>query len=219
MHIVHKTLLASAILAGITASGQAVAELEGNIGLASNYIWRGVTQTDDQAAISGGLDYSASGFYVGTWASNVDFGDGGYELDGYLGYGGEVGDFGYDVGYIYYAYPSLEDSDFSEVYVNGSYSMFSLGVAYMVDSDATDQNYIYINGAVDLEISEEYGLSLYAGQYDWDGDDVGNGDDSYVHYGASLSKGDFAFAVDKNDIDDGGNTDDPRVTVSWSQTF
>jgi uncharacterized protein (TIGR02001 family) len=51
-----------------------------NIGAVSNYIWRGVTQTGDQAAIQGGLDYGhVSGFYAGTWISNIDWDEGGSE--------------------------------------------------------------------------------------------------------------------------------------------
>ena len=47
-----------------------------NIGVVSNYVWRGITQTDDKAAVQGGVDYShSSGFYAGTWVSNVDFPD------------------------------------------------------------------------------------------------------------------------------------------------
>jgi hypothetical protein len=50
--------------------------ISANIGAVSNYMWRGVTQTQDGAAVQGGLDFShESGFYIGTWASNVDFND------------------------------------------------------------------------------------------------------------------------------------------------
>ena len=66
-----KSILATALLAG---AGVAQAELSANIGVASNYYFRGITQTDDGAAVSGGIDYNhESGFYVGTWMSNIDF--------------------------------------------------------------------------------------------------------------------------------------------------
>ena len=124
-------------------SSIASAEFSANIGATSNYLWRGVTQTDNGPAISGGIDYAhASGFYAGAWASNVDFVDepefndptdpdddetennGQAELDLYLGFAGEAGSIGYDIGFIYYAYPLAEDFggdedklDFSEIYV------------------------------------------------------------------------------------------------------
>jgi len=109
----------SILLAGVASLGlavlpvvaQAEIELTGNIGFASNYVWRGVTQTNDQAAISGGIDFGhGSGFYAGTWISNTDFDATGadkasVEVDVYLGVSREVGDFSYDVGLISYAFP------------------------------------------------------------------------------------------------------------------
>ena len=211
-----KSLLVSAVAAGLLGMSAAQAAVEANIGVASNYIWRGMTQTQDQAAVSGGLDYSSeSGFYAGTWASNVDFGtdadSAGYELDLYGGYGFEVGGVGLDLGYIAYMYPSLDDSDFSEVYANAGIGGLSLGVAFQVDADFTDEDYVYMSIGYDFDLGGDYGMGLYAGNYDFgdDGDDV-------THYGLSVGKGDFGFAIDKNDID---GDDDPRVTVSWGTTF
>ncbi|MGB5832339.1 MAG: TorF family putative porin [Thiohalocapsa sp.] len=76
---------ASALLAvSMISMNQAMAQdpwaFSANIGAVSNYIWRGVTQTGDQAAIQGGLDVAhESGFYAGTWISNVDFDEGASE--------------------------------------------------------------------------------------------------------------------------------------------
>lgn len=210
-----KSLLVAALSTGMLAASSAQAELEANIGVASNYIWRGMTQTQDQAAVSGGLDFASGGFYAGTWASNVDFGtdadSAGYELDLYAGYGFEVGTVGLDLGYIYYAYPSLEDSDFSEVYANAGIGGFSAGVAFQVDADFTDEDYLYYSAGYDFDVAEGIGMGIYAGVYDY-GDDG----DELTHYGLSLSKGDFGFAVDANDSD---ADDDPRVTVSWGTSF
>jgi len=122
-----KTLLASALLA---SAGVAQAELSANVAAVSNYLWRGVSQTGDKAAVQGGIDYShESGLYAGTWASNIDFdgsdeavdttGDGNLdtfvsgdskanaEIDLYAGFGNDIGDTGisYDIGAIYYYYP------------------------------------------------------------------------------------------------------------------
>src|ERR1043166_8444938 len=88
----------------------------GNVGLFSQYIFRGLTQTDGDPALQGGFDYShSSGFYLGTWASNIswlrDFGayasGGSLEWDFYGGYKNTFGtsDFGYDVGLLEYYYP------------------------------------------------------------------------------------------------------------------
>ena len=217
MNYIKKTALSAAVVAGVLASGQSMATMEANIGVANNYIWRGVTQTQDQASISGGLDYSGeSGFYLGTWTSNVDFGEDatstGYELDFYGGIANEGDGFGYDLGYVYVAYPSIEDSDFSEVYLNGTFGGLSLGVAMQVDTDAdvADKDYTYVSAGYDFDINEEWGMGFYGGKYDM------KNEGDVTHYGISASKGEFGFAVDKNDKDD---DDDPRVTVSWSKSF
>src|SRR6476646_12262702 len=100
--------------------------LTGNMGLYSQYIFRGLTQTNRKPAVQGGFDYAhSSGFYAGTWASNISwlrenastraggvtvangtYGEGGsLEWDFYGGYKGTVKDFSYDVGTLYYWYP------------------------------------------------------------------------------------------------------------------
>ena len=58
------------------SAGASAATIEANVGIASDYVFRGFSQTDEEPAISGGFDYGFdNGFYLGTWASNVNFGD------------------------------------------------------------------------------------------------------------------------------------------------
>jgi len=199
------------LCAGMLITSQsALAGASGNIGVTNNYIWRGVTQSDDQAAVSGGLDYAAdNGLYVGTWLSNVDFvTDKGTELDLYAGYAKELSNgFSYDVGVIRYMYPGERLSgDFNEVSAKLGFKGFGLELAHDWDNDNT-----YYAGSYGGEIKEglEYGLKV--GQYEFDGD----GD--YTHYQASLTKGDFTFAVDDNNLD--GSAGDPVASVSYSKSF
>jgi uncharacterized protein (TIGR02001 family) len=217
-----KSLIAAAVLAATSTA--AMAEVSMNVGATSNYIWRGVSQTMDQAAISGGLDYAHdSGFYAGTWASNVDFdgnGGGAYELDLYAGFGGKAGAFGYDAGFISYQYPVIEDY-FHEVYFNGSFDMFSFGVAYTAGSEddntpAFSSGDIYYYAGLENEVSEGITLGATVGSYNFD-DDLA---EDYTHFAVSVSKSDFTLAIEKNDLtDSGAGEDNPRVTVSWSQSF
>jgi uncharacterized protein (TIGR02001 family) len=120
-----KTVIAGALAAAFApglASAQAPAPasphtLTGNLGLYSQYIFRGLTQTNKEPALQGGFDYShaPSGLYLGTWGSNISWlRDGGsynaggsLELDFYGGLKGNIGksDFTYDVGGLYYWYP------------------------------------------------------------------------------------------------------------------
>ena len=218
MKKLHKIIAASLLASASTAgTGVALAEspLTANVGVTSNYMWRGVTQTNDTAAVSGGIDYAHdSGFYLGTWASNLDGGQ--YEQDIYAGYGFKAGPVDLDVGYIKYMYPvgAAVQLDFDEVYVNASYEMFSAGVAMTTSKEAggaEDDLYMYVSA--EFEVKKGLTLGLTYGDYDVDG---GSADD-YSHMQVSLSKGDFTFAYDDNDKT--GDAGDPRVSVSWSQSF
>ncbi|WP_324780093.1 TorF family putative porin [Thiobacillus sedimenti] len=92
--------------------------LTANVGLTSNYVFRGISQTQGEPAIQGGLDYShASGFYLGTWGSNVGwltdfqgYKSGSMELDIYGGYRNAIGPVSYDVGAIRYMYPGSKNN-------------------------------------------------------------------------------------------------------------
>ncbi len=243
--MIKKIALATAVVAVLT-SGAASAELAANAGIFSNYIWRGVTQTDDSAAGQGGIDWGHdSGLYAGTWVSTLGSGNG-YEIDFYGGFAGEAGSFGYDLGAITYQYPTGPSANFTEIYASGTFNVLTVSLNYTVDaasgndaekdttaSGAFESGDLYVYGALDFP-TKAGDLSFYAGSYmfDQDGKDysptgatVGNID--YVHYGASWSKNGFALAVDKNDIDDtngafgagDGTADNVRVTVSYSKDF
>jgi uncharacterized protein (TIGR02001 family) len=138
-----KTLIATALMAAISTTALADG-ISGNVALTSDYVFRGVSQTDNQMAIQGGLDYEhPSGLYVGTWASNVspDFFNGTgndpqIELDLYGGYKGDLGNgIGYDVGYIRYQYPGYDKANTNEIYVKGSFKDFSASLNYSDELD------------------------------------------------------------------------------------
>ena len=134
------------------------ASVSANVSFASDYIWRGMTQSDGPA-IQGGFDYEAeSGFYAGIWGSNVNFNDGaGSELDYYFGYGFELGSVGVDLGYVAFDYPdNTEGLDFEEIVVGLSYG--DLGLTFALGQD----------GAPDYtEVSYSLaGLDFAYGEYD-----------------------------------------------------
>ena len=121
-----KTIIAG-LVASVFAPAYAVAAdsphtLSGNAGIYSQYIFRGLTQTNKDPAFQGGLDYShSSGFYVGTWMSNISwltdspaatgYTSSSLEMDFYGGYKGTFGgDFGYDVGILQYYYPGSHNA-------------------------------------------------------------------------------------------------------------
>jgi len=223
-----KSIVLATAVASVLTSGVALADFTGNAAVASNYVWRGVSQTENQASGQGGLDWgNESGLYAGTWVSNVDFaaagGQKGYEMDLYVGFAGEAGGLGYDLGVISYQYPMEPEINFTEVYVSGSMSMVTVGLAYTVDAASAndggvfDSGDMYINGSVDFSAGKS-DVSIYAGTYMFTNDGGTAGDVNYNHFGASIGKDGFAFAVDKNDID-GDNADNVRFTVSYGVDF
>lgn len=80
--------------------------VSGSVTLASDYRFRGFSQTSQNAAIQGGVTVShESGLYAGTWASNISFA-GGIEVDYFAGYTTDLTDgLNLDVGITYYVYP------------------------------------------------------------------------------------------------------------------
>jgi len=127
-----------------------------NVGLFSQYIFRGYNQTDGRPALQGGVDYEhSSGFYLGAWASNVSWtvdkfdngSDAAYksggtaEIDLYGGFANEIGDtgIGYDVGVLQFLYPGELRSGYAkanttEVYGGLNYKWLSY-TAYVVTSE------------------------------------------------------------------------------------
>lgn len=212
-----QTMLACSVLAastGLSSLAQAESPLTGNIGFTSNYIWRGVTQTNDESAISGGIDYAhESGFYVGTWVSNLANNQ--YENDIYAGYGFKAGPVDLDVGYITYRYPvGNAQLDFDEVYVNGGWEMLSFGAAFTVDKEAGGQEddlYLYVGA--EFEVAKGLTVGVLYGDYDFDDPAA----EDYSHIQATLSKDDFTFAIEDNDLS--GDAGDTRITVSYSKSF
>ena len=226
----------------LVLTGSAAAELSANIGATSNYVWRGVTQTDDGPAISGGVDYAHdSGFYAGIWASNVNFRDavdsdgdpednGQAEVDLYAGFANELDmGLGYDVGVIYYGYPQADEEtagggedelDFTEIYATLSYGPVSGGVAYTVDTEAGgDDDHVYYHLGAGFDVAEGWSIGGTVGLYDFDGGS------EYTHGQLDLSKdagdfGEFTLSVSSVFDDDDADVDeDLLVFVSWGKTF
>ena len=115
--MLRKSILAVATVGACALPGMVLAEeaaapspITGNFTLASDYVFRGVSQTMGNPAVQGGFDYAhSSGFYVGTWASNISgiqYTNANMEWDFYGGYTGKISDdFSFNVGGIYVMYP------------------------------------------------------------------------------------------------------------------
>ena len=170
----------------LVASAAANAQMSANVGWASEYHFRGILQKVSSA--SGGLDYESGGFYVGTWAADV--GDG-LEVDGYFGYGADIGDFSLSVGYTGYFYTGDFDDTYQEINLGAGIGILSLDIAvgqYDGDFDPTtpgDQDdYTYY--ALTLEKDGFYG-TLAGFAQDADGE--------YLQIGYDTSLADIDLGV------------------------
>ncbi|RMG33853.1 MAG: hypothetical protein D6720_10685 [Gammaproteobacteria bacterium] len=215
-------------LAGLGISGMAQAELSANIGATSNYVWRGQTQTSDQAAISGGVDFSHdSGLYLGTWISNIDWGaaGSGEELDLYGGYSGEASGIGYDLGVIRYVYPSIGNSDFTELYGSVSYGPATVGLNYTVNGESGGQydgGDLYYYASASFDLGEGWSVGGTVGHYTFD--KVSSVDYSHAQLDVTKSAGDFGdFTLSLSNVFDqdvgAGYDNDLMPFVSWSKSF
>lgn len=180
------TAAAAALALGLTglaapASAQD-AKVAFNVGVTSDYVFRGYSQTNEDPAVQGGVDLTAGSFYAGAWASNVDFGDDtDAEVDVYGGYRTEAGGFALDfgvIGYLYAGEPDGADYNYAEFKAAASRAVgpatFGAAVYYSPDFfGAADKEATYaevnaafspapkwtISGAVGqqwLDVSDDY---------------------------------------------------------------
>ncbi len=202
-------------------------EWSANVSAHNNYIWRGLTQTQNEAAISGGIDFADdSGFYAGTWISNVSYAPDdvfSYEHDLYAGFAGEAGDFSYDVGYLYYNYDDEAEFDFGEIYGSVGYQGFTFGLNLLANTEADEapgQDFgfgeaIYLYADYGIEIGDGVELGVHVGYHDGDFNEAFNGvAGDYFDFNVSIAKAGFSLMVSTTDLDNaqdaaGNNLPDP----------
>jgi uncharacterized protein (TIGR02001 family) len=201
-----KAMLAGAVATALITPNLAAAadsphSLTGNVGLYSQYIFRGLTQTNKDPAIQGGFDYShSSGLYAGTWASNISwltdtpvYSSSSLEWDFYGGFRGAFGksDFGYDVGLLYYYYPGtvpagVTKADTLEAYGALSWKWLSAKYSYSLNNktfgvaDSRGTWYLDFTASVPLGSSGLTGIAHW-GKQKFEGG-VGVSNDSFASY-------------------------------------
>jgi len=237
----HKSILNAAVAAALLAgaSGVVMAEdspISANVGFTSDYVYRGVSQSNENIAVQGGFDYAHdSGFYIGTWGSSIDWLDkGGAEVDVYAGFSNSIGDtdFSYDVGVLQYFYPggdiAGESPDTTELYVGFGWKFLSFKYSYALNSlfgleDANNDSdgSQYFDLGAEYEVGGGYVLGAHLGrQYVKNGKDLGW--DSYNDWKVGVSKEyvglNFALDYIDTDIDDVEEADS-RVVFTVSKSF
>jgi uncharacterized protein (TIGR02001 family) len=127
--------------------------VSGNVTVASDYVFRGLTQTWGEPAVQGGIEFTfPAGFYAGVWGSNVSpdsYAGASLEADLYAGWTGTLGGFGLQLGALAYFFPG-SDEDFDTVEVHGGLSRwgFELQLSYsVVDYLGLDRDIGYRDGS------------------------------------------------------------------------
>jgi len=190
-----------------------------NMMMASEYVFRGITQSNEDPAIQVGIDYAhePSGFYIGTWASSVEFNTGnadGTQIETNL-YGGFTGSFtngiDWDIGGLFYYYPEEGDDDgageqdYVEVYGSLGYAFYTpmkpsitAGFAYSPDYYGEDGDSIWLHGT--LGFTTKLGISPYVmvGYMDVDGHQTTANGYDYVMYSVGGSYDIGMFTLDLN---------------------
>ena len=225
-------------LGSLTAAPVATAgQVDASIGVASAYIFRGVSFGQPQ--VWGGLDYSAdNGFYLGTWISTQsDVAGAGEEVDLYGGYAFETGNVAWDLGYLYYWFPGPATEDAgpsfnnSEIYGGLSaggfsgYLWYNLGAA---DGAGADEAFVYVDLNYDIPVTDTVSIGLHGGFIEPTGDDVKDFDGLF-DYGISLNIGDFYIAATGAEEPEGSTpttfsgllqrSERPKISVGYSWAF
>lgn len=232
-------------LSGFLVSGPAmvyadegIGNFSANVGYFNEYRFRGLDQSGEAAAIQGGFDWAHdSGFYLGSWASNVEFNEAtsASEFDLYAGYTKELkSGLSVDLSLIEYLYPGATES------LNYDYWELALGIGKKIGdvSVATainwsDQffggsgNATYFQGKIDYELPLGLMLSGHVGEQ-WIEDNSTYGSPDYVDYsiGASYAWQGFDVSVTyvDTDIDDTWNSTtqvgkDDTAVLAISRSF
>jgi uncharacterized protein (TIGR02001 family) len=184
-----KLLLVAAVAATITSAPSFAADVTPdnvvayNVGVVTDYRYRGISQTRLKPAVQGGVDYTnnPTGLYAGAWASTIKWvkdvgGDGNVEIDLYGGKRGEiVPGVTYDVGVLTYIYPSnkldkvggFAKADTTEVYGQVGYSIFTAKYSHAVTDtfgNVNSKNSGYLDVSANVDLSEGYTMGLHFGR-------------------------------------------------------
>ena len=200
-----------------------------NAALTSDYVFRGVSQSDEDPALQLGADLNfGNGFYVGAWGSNVDFGDGGpdVEIDTYIGWNHDLTDeWNFDVMLNRYNYlgedDEFGDGDYNELITALAWNeMITFTLGYTNDVYALDETGWYYGLGGSWEIGNGFALDAGVGHSTFDDD---TGIENYTDWNIGVNR-DFGpinvaagwYDTDSNGDDNFGDIADGRFVLTFS---
>lgn len=229
------TILGAALVVCITHG--AVAENEttsehawsANIGVTSDYMFRGISRSNEDPAVGGGFDYAYDpyGFYAGSWATSTEFrtnsgDDASVEMDFYGGFNGRFSNsVGWDIGGIYYYFPGQDadrgtgEFEMFELYTRLNYTFetlyeptVDLSFDYSPDYFGEDGDSIYFAGDFSARLPNEFGFYARIGYLDVEGELTNPRGYDYAHYALGLTRQLGIFTLDLSWQDAEDNCDD-----------
>jgi uncharacterized protein (TIGR02001 family) len=193
------------VLAALALSGAAFAQtkapepdytLSYNVGLVTDYRYRGISQSRLKPALQGGVDYvRKSGLYIGTWASTIRWikdagGDAPLEIDIYGGYKGAAGPVAYDVGVLTYQYPRHKlaiSPNTTEIYAAGTFGPATLKYSHAVTNlfgFADSKRSGYLDASANFDLGSGWSVTPHVGHQKV----RNNSAFSYTDYAVTLGK-------------------------------
>lgn len=150
------------------SSSLAVANINSSVSIGSNYLFNGITLTEDKMAFQPSLDWSSEdGFYIGTWASNVSFTPNtDFEVDGYIGFYTDVStEWALDLGvaqYTYYGSNESHEFNYPEAYIKVSYADTKISYWYAENYFGAGGGHYTIMLTHDFQLTDSIILSISA---------------------------------------------------------
>jgi uncharacterized protein (TIGR02001 family) len=194
------------------AADEAESNFSWNLALTSDYVFRGVSQNARDPALQGGLDYAFgdTGFYVGTWGSNVDFGDGtpDIEIDTYVGWNTDLSEaFNLDVMLTRYNYFGASDDfgdiDYNELIGKLTWNeMLTFTAAYTNDYSNTGIDSTYVNLSGEWDVGDEFTFTAGIGRTEFE--DIDGYTDWTVGVNHDFGRVNAALNYYDTNIDSGG---------------
>ncbi len=212
-----KKIIGLAVLATAATAGVASAEgtVTANVGITSDYVFRGISLSDNGPALQGGIDWASDAWYVGAWGSNVSEG---LELDVYAGFTPSTGPIDWDFGVIGYFYPGADDDgaefDYFEGKIAASHDFteqFNAGAAVYYSpenfGDTGDATYWEVNAA--YQITDAFAINGAYGNQTIEEPNGPGSEDDYNTWNIGATHAFHGFEIDlryhDTDIDAGSD--------------
>lgn len=176
-----------------------------NVALTSDYVFRGISQSNEDPAVQGGFDWNLGVFYAGVWASSIEFNVAApTEIDLYAGLTKTFGDTTFSIGGIYYLYPGAADpnpGEFNYFEVAGAvehdfkFAKLKGAVNYSPDYFGESGDAVFIEGKLTVPLPHSFEVSGALG-HQWIENNTRFGTPDYLTWNAGLSWSWKKFTLD-----------------------